>query len=133
MANSITKRRAVTFFCLCLAVALGFWMWRCYHGWGRYWVSYYFSGAVYVIIWSLFFFLLWPGRPNVIRIPVVVFIATCILEFLQLWKPNFLEAFRSTLAGAAIIGTCFVWLQFPFYLLGAVASVILLGLLTKIK
>jgi hypothetical protein len=127
------KRRILTFLCLCLAVALGFCMWRYYDGWGRYWVRYYFSGAVYVVAWSLLFFLLWPGRPNAIRIPIAVFIATCILEFLQLWKPDFLQAFRSTLVGAALMGTCFVWLQFPFYVLGTLVSIIMLGLLAKIK
>jgi len=108
-------------------------MWRYYDGWGRYWVRYYFSGAVYVIIWSLLFFLFWPSRRNVIRIPIAVFTATCILEFLQLWRLDFLQAFRSTLAGAALMGTTFVWLQFPFYVLGAIVSIIMLRLLIKIK
>jgi hypothetical protein len=108
-------------------------MWRYYDGWAGYWVRYYFSGAVYVLIWCLLFFLLRPSRKNAVRIPLVVFIATCALEFLQLWKPDFLQAFRSTLAGAALLGTSFVWLQFPFYLLGAIVSIIILSLLEKIK
>jgi hypothetical protein len=108
-------------------------MWRYYDGWGHYWVRYYFAGAVYVIIWCLFFFLFWPSRMNVIRVPIVVFTVTCALEFLQLWRPDFLQAFRSTLVGAALIGTSFVWLQFPFYVLGAVVSIILLSLLVNIK
>ncbi len=126
-------KRGIIFLSLCLAVASGFYMWRYYEGWGSYWVRYYFSGAVYVVIWSLLFFLLWPSRKNVIRIPIAIFFATCALEFLQLWKPDFLQALRSTLAGAAIIGTTFVWLQFPFYLLGAIVSIIVLSLLSKIK
>jgi hypothetical protein len=128
-----TVKRMITFLCLCLAVASGFYMWRYYKGWGSHWVRFYFSGSVYVVIWCLLFFLLRPGRKNVIRIPAVVFIATCALEFLQLWRPDFLQAFRSTLAGAALIGTCFVWLQFPFYVLGAIGSIIILSLLEKIK
>ncbi len=127
------KRGIITLLCLCLAVVSGFYMWRYYDGWGRYWVRYYFSGAVYVIIWSLLFFLFWPSRRNVIRIPIAVFTATCILEFLQLWRLDFLQAFRSTLAGAALMGTTFVWLQFPFYVLGAIVSIIMLRLLIKIK
>lgn len=127
------KRLLLTFLCLCLAVASGFYMWRYYQGWGSYWVRYYFSGAVYVVIWSLLFYLLWPSRKNIIRIPVIVFIATCAVEFLQLWKPQFLEVFRSTLIGAAIMGTCFVWLQFPFYFLGALLSAVILRLLENIK
>jgi hypothetical protein len=128
-----TVKRGIIFLCLCLAVASGFYMWRYYRGPESYWVRYFFSGSVYVIIWCLLFFLLWPSRKNVIRIPIAVFLATCALEFLQLWKPDFLQAFRSTLAGAAILGTSFVWQQFPFYILGAVVSIIILGLLEKIK
>ena len=133
MADNKLKKRLITFLCLCIAVASGFYMWRYYNGPGKYWVRYYYSGSVYVAIWCLLFFLLWPGRKNVIRIPVSVFIATCALELLQLWKPDFLQAFRSTLAGAALIGTSFVWLQFPFYILGVVVSIIILSLLAKIK
>ena len=79
------------------------------------------------------FFLLWPRKKNIIRIPVAVFIATCILEFLQLWKPEFLQIFRATLIGAALIGTDFVWLQFPYYLLGTVLSALLLAILAREK
>jgi hypothetical protein len=106
-------------------------MWRYYHGWGADWVRYYVSGSVYVIIWSLLLFSVWPSRPNTIRIPAYVLAATCVLEFLQLWQPPFLQAFRATLPGAALIGTSFVWLQFPFYLAGFLCSVLLLKLLIR--
>lgn len=106
-------------------------MWRYYDGWARYWIRYYVSGAVYEIIWCLLFFLLWPSRANTVRIPIIVFVATCVLEFLQLWEPPLLEAFRATLIGAAIIGTCFVWLQFPFYVAGSLVSALLLRVLSR--
>ena len=127
------KNRIMCLVCLCIAIAVGFWMWRYYHGWGRYWVKYYVSGAIYEIIWCLAFFCLWPSKANIVRIPIAVFIATCILEFLQLWKAGFLEEFRRTLPGAALIGTDFVWLQFPFYVLGSVVSVLLLAVLAREK
>ena len=123
------QKRMLVLLCLCIVWVLGFWMWRYYDGWGRYWVRYYFSGAVYEVFWCLVLFFLWPGEKNVFRIPVAVFVGTCALEFLQLWKPAFLQWFRSTLLGAALIGTDFVWLQFLFYVLGAAASVFLLTLL----
>lgn len=132
MADNTIKRRLITFLCLCIAVTSGFYMWRFHKGRGSYLVRFYYSGAIYVLIWSLLFFLIWPGSRNTIRIPIAVFIATCTLEFLQLWKPDFLQAFRSTLAGAAILGTSFVWLQFPFYVLGVITSIIILSLLSKI-
>lgn len=43
---------------------------------------------------------------------------TCILEFLQLWHPPFLELIRSYLIGRLLIGTSFSWWDFPHYLVG---------------
>jgi hypothetical protein len=127
------RQRIWAVVCLAIAVPLGYWMWWYYRGWGEYWVRFYVSGAVYEIIWCLVFFFFWPSKANIVRIPVVVFIATCLLEFLQLWKPAFLQAFRATLIGAALIGTDFVWLQFPFYVLGSAISVLVLAILANRK
>jgi hypothetical protein len=125
----LTKKRIRILVCLGMAALPGYWMWRYYRGWGEYWVRFYVSSAVYEIIWCLAMFFIWPSRTNVVRIPVIVFVSTCILEFLQLWKPEFLQIFRATLIGAAIIGTDFVWLQFPFYIFGSAVSVFLLAIL----
>jgi hypothetical protein len=78
------------------------------------------------MVWCLALFFIWPGRKNIVRIPIIVFILTCVLEFLQLWNPGFLFRIRSTLLGMAILGTDFVWLQFPFYILGTAVSILLL-------
>ncbi len=127
------QNRAAILIATIITGLLGFCVWRYYSGFGEYWIRYYISGIVYVIFWCLFFFLLWPNKKNIFRIPIAVFIATCTLEFLQLWKPAFLQCFRSTPLGAALIGTCFVWLQFPFYVLGAAISVFLLAIFAKQK
>jgi len=127
----LTKARARILICLAVAVLLGFLMWRYYRGWGEIWVRFYVSGAVYEIIWCLFLFFFWPSKAYIVKIPVIVFILTCILEFLQLWDAPILERFRETLIGMALIGTDFVWLQFPFYLLGSAVSVVLLALLAE--
>jgi hypothetical protein len=128
-----TKTRIKILLCLAVATLSGFWMWRYYRGWAEYWVRFYVSGAVYEIIWCLFLFFFWPRKAYFVRIPVIVFILTCILEFLQLWKAEFLQTFRATLIGMALIGTDFVWLQFPFYVLGSAVSVALLALLANKK
>jgi hypothetical protein len=101
-------------------------MWRYYRGWAQHWIRFYISGIVYVMILSVGLFAILPSRKNVLRIPLIVFVLTCVLEFLQLYKPPFLQAFRAILIGAALIGTDFVWLQFPFYIVGAVCSYLLL-------
>ena len=127
----LTKARARILICLAVAVLLGFLMWRYYRGWGEIWVRFYVWGAVYEIIWCLFLFFFWPSKAYIVKIPVIVFILTCILEFLQLWGAPLLERFRETLIGMALIGTDFVWLQFPFYVLGSAVSVVLLALLAE--
>jgi hypothetical protein len=38
-----------------------------------------------------------------------VLVATCLLEFLQLWHPPLLEAVRSTFIGRTVLGTSFTW------------------------
>jgi hypothetical protein len=49
---------------------------------------------------------------------VAVFAVTCALEVLQLWHPAPLEAVRGTFLGRTLLGTTFVWWDFPHYALG---------------
>lgn len=127
--SNLLRARIVSLVLLFILSAVGFWMWRCYRGWGQYWVKDYVSGIVYVMVLSVAMFTVLPSRKNTVRIPLIVFMLTCILEFLQLYKPPILQAFRATLIGQALIGTTFVWLQFPFYIAGAISSYFLLKFL----
>jgi hypothetical protein len=129
----LSRRRIYALVCLCIFTLLGFYMWRYYGGFARNLVRFYLSGSVYEIIWCLFFYFLWPRRKNILPIAAGVLLATCILEFLQLWQPQFLQQFRATLIGSALIGTDFVWLQFPFYVLGVILSVLLLMIIDRTK
>lgn len=128
-----SRRRIFALVCICIFTPLGFYMWRYYDGFARYWVRFYLSSSVYEIIWCLVFYFLWPRRKNIIPIAADVLFATCVLEFLQLWQPQFLQQFRATLIGSALIGTDFVWLQFPFYVLGVILSVLLLMIIDRTK
>ena len=123
---SLLRIRIISLILLFVLSIMGFWLWRYYRGWAESWIRFYISGIVYVMILSVSLFAAVPSRKNVLRISLVVFILTCGLEFLQLYKPPVLQAFRATLIGAALIGTCFVWLQFPFYIVGALFSYLLL-------
>ena len=123
------KVRVISLILLFALSAAGFWMWRYYRGWAQPWIRFYISGIVYVMILSVGLFAVVPSRRNIRRIPIIVFVLTCGLEFLQLYKPPILQAFRATLVGAALIGTCFVPLQFPFYIAGAICSYLLLKFL----
>ena len=42
----------------------------------------------------------------------MVLAVTFALEFLQLWKPPFLQAVRSTFLGHVLIGSSFSWFDF---------------------
>jgi hypothetical protein len=103
---------------LCLITPLGFWF-KFYDGPGRWWFNDYGGGVAYEIFWCLVAFFFWPRKKDAAKIAVWVFAITCVLETLQLWHPPFLEHIRVTFAGKAIIGTTFVWWDFPHYALGS--------------
>lgn len=124
--DGLLKVRIISAVLSLALAAMGFWMWKYYHGWAQHRIRFYVSGIVYVLVWSVGLFAVLPGRKNIWRIPLIVFVLTCGLEFLQLYQPQFLQAVRTTLAGAAILGTCFIWLQFPYYIAGALCSYLLL-------
>ena len=72
---------------------------------------------LYEIFWCLLIFLIFlKAKPGTIA--VSVFSITCILEFLQLWHPPFLEELRSVFIGKTLLGTTFAWSDFPHYAAG---------------
>jgi hypothetical protein len=129
--NSFFRRRTGVLLSLCVVTPLSFWLWRYYDGPWRTWFRFYVTGILYEIFWCLVLFFFWPRKQNAVKIAAVVFVVTCILEALQLWKTPFLERIRSTVLGMAIIGTCFVWWQFPYYVLGSLLGLAWLRILGK--
>jgi hypothetical protein len=112
--------RRWTLLSLALIVPAGFYC-KFYRGPLHVWVNDSLGGTFYVAFWCLVVFLLWPRAASV-RIAAGVLVATCVLEFLQLWHPPFLEMLRSHFLGATILGTTFDWGDFPYYFLGAGAG-----------
>ena len=106
---------------LCVITPAGFWC-KSYAGPGSRWFNDYGGGVAYEIFWCLVVFFFWPRRKDAVKIAVGVFIVTCALETLQLWHLIFLEQIRATFAGKALIGTTFVWWDFPHYALGSFAG-----------
>jgi hypothetical protein len=111
------RRSILTALSLSIVVPLGFYS-KFYKGPAAAWVHDSLGGVFYVIFWCLFVSLLRP-RWKPLSIAAGVLAATCVLEFLQLWHPPFLEFLRSYFLGAAILGTTFDWTDFPYYFLGA--------------
>ena len=114
---SFFLRRWVILASLCVVTPIGFGF-KFYDGPGCWWFNDYGAGVVYEIFWCLVFFLIWPRRENITKIAVWVLVVTCLLEALQVWHPPFLQSVRSTFAGSALLGTTFVWWDFPHYVLG---------------
>ncbi|MBA7683417.1 hypothetical protein ES703_91781 [subsurface metagenome] len=100
-----------------IVIPVGF-CFKLYSGPGSWWYNNYGAGVLYEIFCILLAFLFFPSKRPANVIPVYVFVTTCILEFLQLWHPPFLQEFRSHFLGSALIGTTFVWWDFPHYVLG---------------
>lgn len=115
---------------LCVITAMGFLFWN-YNGPFRIWFKYYATVSVYEVFWCLAVFFLWPMKKNALKIAVWVFIVSCVLEALQLWRPEFLQRIRATFLGAVIIGTSFVWWQIPHYILGGVIGFVLMRMLGR--
>lgn len=102
---------------LLVVTPFGF-VFKLYSGPGDWWFNNYGAGVLYEIFWILLAFLFFHSRRSANLIPILVFVITGILEFLQLWHPQLLEMIRSSFIGSALIGTTFVWWDFPHYVLG---------------
>jgi hypothetical protein len=87
------------------------------HGWIN---DYGPASAAYVVFFMLVAYFVFPRPSAATRIAVVVLLATCILEVLQLWRPAWLQALRSSTLGAALLGTTFSPWDFPAYVVGSI-------------
>lgn len=108
---------------LAVVTPLGF-LTKAYTGPAAGWVHDYAGGVLYVAFWVLVVLWLRPSAPARVA-AAFVFAATCALELLQLWHPPFLEAIRASFFGRTLLGTTFVWWDFPHYALGALLGLAL--------
>ena len=116
----MARRRLLIAVSLAVLVPLGFFL-KLYKGPAADWLNNSFDGALYEIFWCLLAGFLWPEARKA-RIAICVLVATCGLEFLQLWHPAVLESIRRHFLGAVILGTTFDWGDFPYYFLGSAAG-----------
>src|SRR6056297_1578189 len=94
------------------------------------WISHNLSGLFYVTELCLILYLIFPDHSSVV-LALAAFLITSLLEILQLWNPDFLEWVRSSFVGRSILGSTFSWLDYPYYLGGAILGVILLNLVRR--
>ena len=90
-----------------------------FHGLAPEWLNDSFGSVAYEIFWILLVALLFP-QASPLWTAVRVCLATCALEFLQLWQHPLLQAMRATLPGRLILGNTFTGSDFPSYLIGSV-------------
>jgi hypothetical protein len=76
------------------------------------------NGSLYVIAW-IFFTLVLAPRLAPLPVCIAALLGTCAIDFLQLWHPPLLEAVRATLPGRLVLGSTFMWGDFPAYGIGA--------------
>ena len=88
------------------------------------------GGVPYVIFWITACFVIFPFRKSIISICLGVTLATCLLELLQLWQPLWLEQFRTSRFGAALLGSEFSWSDMPPYFLGGLTGYVVLRFIT---
>lgn len=101
---------------IALVVPLGYIV-RFYHGGQNEWSD--FGGSVaYEIFWIMLVIVCLP-RSSLLWTAIAVCLATCAIEFLQLWKPPLLQMIRATLPGRIILGNTFNWSDFPSYFVGS--------------
>ncbi len=90
-----------------------------HYRYSTWWLNQEIGGIFYEIFWCLFAFLFIPTRRAIWQIPLWVLVITCLLEFMQLWHPPFLNWVRSFSWGKMLIGTTFTWSDFPYYFIGS--------------
>ncbi len=76
------------------------------------------GGIAYELFWILLVLTIFP-RANIRITAISICLATCAIEFLQLYQPPWLQAIRATLPGRLVLGTTFSWSDFPPYFIGS--------------
>jgi hypothetical protein len=102
---------------LIVLVPLGFFT-KFYSGPVQDWISNSVGGLLYEIFWCLVLYFFFP-KARIVFLALIVLSSTCLLEFLQLWHPPFLEYLRSNFIGRTILGNAFNWMDFPYYIVGS--------------
>lgn len=101
-----------------------------YQGPFQFWISNSLGGVLYEIFWCLVVAFLLP-KLRFWKTALGVFIATSLLEVLQLSDAAILEAARSYFIGKVVLGTSFIWSDFFYYAIGCLIGLGVLKLLAK--
>ena len=101
-----------------------------YNGFGFEFVHNHLGGVIYVVFWILFFSNIFP-KYTPIKMSILVFIVTTIIEFTQLIHVHILDKFREHFLFRALFGSIFNMGDFIWYLLGVVIGCLVLKSISK--
>lgn len=96
------------------------------------WFSDVFGSIAYQILCVALVQFCFP-KLSIVKTVLYVLLFASAIEFLQLWKPPFLQAIRATLPGRLVLGTTFMWSDFPPYLLGSAIGCAWLNVLRRFR
>ena len=99
---------------------------KAYRGIGQTWVNDYSGDILYEIFWCLCFFWFFPHKKAVVVIPIGVFLVTSVIEVSQLFFDRVPIFLRETIIWKLLLGSTFVWWDFPHYALGCFLGWLLL-------
>ena len=119
------NRYFLIFLGLIIVIPLGLFS-KAYTGTGQTWVRDYSGDILYEILWCLVFFWFFPSKKAVVTIPIWVFIVTSIIEVSQLFFDRVPLAIRETIVWKLLLGSTFVWWDFPHYAVGCFLGWLLL-------
>jgi glycopeptide antibiotics resistance protein len=88
---------------------------------GSNWLNDFLGSVAYEIFWVLLVALLFPKWP-LANVAIAVCLATCAIEFLQLWQNPTYLALKRTWPGRLILGSTFFWGDFPSYFAGSLVA-----------
>jgi hypothetical protein len=115
---SLSNRHLAIFVLLLIIVPLGLFS-KTYTGIGQAWINDYLGDILYEILWCLVCFWFFSSQKATIYIPIWVFIVTSIIEVSQLFFARVPLALRETIIWKLLLGSAFVWWDFPHYALGS--------------
>lgn len=104
---------------------------KLYSGLGREFINNYLGGVFYVIFFIVLTSLIFP-KTTLLKISLIIFCITCLLEFSQLIQISFLNSLREYFIIRALIGSVFNVFDFIFYFIGALIGFATLTLINKI-
>lgn len=99
-----------------IILPLGYWV--RFHSPAPEWLNDMLGSLAYQILLMMLVAYCLP-KASLAWVAVWVCLASCAIEFLQLWQPPFLQAIRATLPGRLILGNTFGWSDFPPYFIGS--------------